>query len=140
MTIAVTAHDAARASRLARIFRELLKGRPVKTVKDAQLLLEAIRAESSPTSCLESIVASDSALQAVRLSIRIDTSAQYIIDHVLPFIAYFATPEVRSIQGGQLLRQLVLAIVQPPAVWNAMMELYTNRTINDVHEETFAWL
>ncbi|KAL2754181.1 hypothetical protein ACRALDRAFT_1049679 [Sodiomyces alcalophilus JCM 7366] len=132
--------DAARASRLARVFRDFLKGRSINTTKDAQLLLEAIRAEPSPSSCLESIVVSDSALQAVKSSVRTDTSAQYIISHVMPFLAYFATPEVKSIQGGQMLRQFLLAIIQPPTAWNAMVELYTDQTINGDHEETFAWL
>ncbi|KAI8627392.1 ATPase [Xylariaceae sp. FL1651] len=141
MTQIVT--DSTRASRLNKAFLAFLKGRrSVATAHDAELFLEAVRGQPSPSSCLENILANQSGLQAVRHSVRVNTSAQFICVHVFPFIAYLSHPDAKAICEGQLLQQIVAAIVEPPTAWRSMLKLYVDDSFlnTETSTEAFAWL
>ncbi|KAM0323930.1 hypothetical protein ACHAQA_008511 [Verticillium albo-atrum] len=139
--MAIQGTDSVRAERLAKAFRDILTGRRiVSTATDARLCLEAVRAQSSPSSCLESMTASEHGLRAVSLSVRADPSTAFLTTHVLPFMTYLAHPDMKSIYEGKLLRQMLVAILQPPTAWNSLLNLWLNGTLQGDKAETFAWL
>ncbi|KAK2002735.1 ATPase [Colletotrichum falcatum] len=136
-----TAPNAQRASRLLRVFRDVTKGgKPITTPTDARLFLEAVRTNPSPAACLEIITASDVAKDAVRHSIRIDSSTSFVQQHVIPFIAYLSDPGVKMLYNGDLLRQLLLIIAQPPILWGSLMRTYRASQFTEGELYVFAWL
>ncbi|KAK1981578.1 ATPase [Colletotrichum cereale] len=130
-----------RASRLLKVFRDVTKGgRAITTPADARLFLEAVRTNPSPAACLEIITASDVAKDAVRHSIRIDSSTSFVQQHVIPFIAYLSDPGVKMVYNGDLLRQLLLIIAQPPVLWGNLLRAYRASQLNEDELYVFAWL
>ncbi|GJC87141.1 NFX1-type zinc finger-containing protein 1 [Colletotrichum liriopes] len=133
--------DARRASRLSKVFWDVTKGgRAITTATDARLFLEALRTNPSPAACLEIITASDVAKDAVRHSIRIDSSTSFVQNHVIPFIAYLSDPGVKMMYNGELLRQLLLIIAQPPVFWGHLLQIYRASHLTEEELYVFAWL
>ncbi|EFQ25846.1 ATPase [Colletotrichum graminicola] len=136
-----TVTDSQRASRLSKVFRDVTKGgRAITTPADARLFLEAIRTNPSPAACLEIITASDVAKDAVRHSIRIDSSTSFVQKHVIPFVAYLTDPGVKMMYNGDLLRQLLLIIAQPPVLWGNLLRTYRASELTEGELYVFAWL
>ena len=130
-----------RAARLQGIFREVISGkRPVRSPHDGQLFLEAVRGQHSPSQCVEVLVSSTSGLDAVRDAVRADLSVPFILSHTLPFLRYLADPSIKTLVDGQLLRQVLLVVTNPPTVLNALMGLFNSRQIPEDALYPFAWL
>ncbi|KAK0667681.1 putative AAA family ATPase [Cercophora samala] len=133
--------NSARATRLRTLFRETIAGtRPVRTAQGAQLFLEAVRSQENPSSCVETIIGNTAGVAAVRDSVRADLSLRFMIASTLPFLQYLSHPGIKALADGQLLRQVLLAIVQPPTVWNALVKFFKNHEIPDASLCGFAWL
>ncbi|KAF1730682.1 NFX1-type zinc finger-containing protein 1 [Beauveria bassiana] len=131
----------ARAARLSNVFHAFLHGkRAVSGIRDAELFLEAAQTISSPSECLEFILSSPSGVFAVHRSVRASATLQFICNHALPFIGYLSQPEAKAICEGAFLRQILVAIVEPPTAWNILLEHYTNGGFADKDIEAFAWL
>ncbi|KAK3343440.1 P-loop containing nucleoside triphosphate hydrolase protein [Lasiosphaeria hispida] len=132
-----------RASRLHKVFRGVLSGnQQIKSSQTAQLFLEAIRNQQSPTSCIETILSAklDAGINAVHTSVRLDISPSFLLSHTLPFLRYISDPDLKVLVDGQLLQKLLLAIAQPPTVWNTLLQLFSARQIPDDNVFPFAWL
>ncbi|KAL2160712.1 hypothetical protein VTH06DRAFT_909 [Thermothelomyces fergusii] len=130
-----------RAGRLHHLFRDTIAGkRPVRKPQEAQLFLEAARSQKSPSQCVEHLVSAPSGLVSVREAVRSDPSAQFVLDHTLPFLRYLSDPGVKALADGQLLEQVLLAVVDPPTFLNALVALYEARGIPDDSLYPFAWL
>ncbi|GKT46258.1 NFX1-type zinc finger-containing protein 1 [Colletotrichum spaethianum] len=137
----LTTSETHRASRLLKVFWDVTKGgRAITTAADARLFLEAVRTNPSPAACLEIIMASDVAKDAVRHSIRIDLSTSFVQKHVIPFIAYLSDPGVKMVFNGELLHQLLLIIAQPPVLWDNLLQIYRESHLTEGELYVFAWL
>ncbi|KAK1478879.1 ATPase [Colletotrichum tamarilloi] len=139
--IATQKIDPARASRLLKVFRDVTKGgKAVSTVNEARLFLEAVRTNTSPAACLEIIMASEVARNAISNSIRVDLSISFMKAHVIPFIAYLSDPEVKMMYGGQLFHQVLLIIAHPPALWKNLLSAFQGFQLTEDELQVFAWL
>ena len=114
--------------------------RLVRNPQDAQLFLEAVRSQPSPSQCVEILVSSVSGLDAVRDAVRVDLSAPFVASHTLPFLCYLADPGVKALVDGQLLRQVLLGVADPPTVLNALIDHFNSRQIPENVVYPFAWL
>ncbi|KAK4152576.1 helicase required for RNAi-mediated heterochromatin assembly 1 [Chaetomidium leptoderma] len=130
-----------RATRLQNLFQDTISGkRPVRNPQDAQLFLEALRGQLSPSQCVEFLVSSPSGLDAVRDAVRADLSAEFMLSHTLGFLRYLADPGVKALVDGQLLESVLLAFANPPTVLNALINLFDSHRIPDEGLYPFAWL
>lgn len=133
--------DSRRAGRLYGVFKGTLLGeRQLTTGADAKLFLEAIQNQQPPSMCVEKIISSTSGLDALRQSIRIDLSCSFVVSHALKFIGYLSDPGVKALADGQFLEQILVAIAQPPTLWNCLVNLYLTRGIPEEALHPFAWL
>lgn len=141
ITMKAMASDGVRAVRLKKIFNSFLHGkRSVSTPHEAGVFFEASRVQTSPSACLEAILASPSGLTVVKSSVRASASLQFISDHVLPFLQYFCQTEAKALCEGTLLYQLMVAALQPPTAWNAIHKHYVAGSFTDKDAEAFAGL
>ncbi|EGX95392.1 AAA family ATPase, putative [Cordyceps militaris CM01] len=135
------ARDGVRAVRLKRIFNSFLYGkRSVSNTHEAEVFFEAAKVQTSPSSCLEAILASPSGLDVVKSSVRASASLQFVSDHVLPFLQYICQTEAKALCEGMLLHQLMVAAWQPPTAWNAIQKHYVAGSFAEKDAEAFAGL
>lgn len=135
------ASDGVRAVRLKKIFNSFLHGkRSVSTPHEAEVFFEAARVQTSPSACLEAILASPCGLAVVKSSVRASANLQFISEHVLPFLQYICQTEAKALCEGTLLYQLMVAALQPPTAWNAIQKHYVAGSFADKDAEAFAGL
>lgn len=130
-----------RTARLLNLFKETVSGkRPIRTPQNAQLFMEAVRAQPSPARCVEILVSSASGPDALSDAVRSDLSAPFILAHTLPLLRYLADPGVKALVDGQLLERVLLAVADPPTVLSALVRLFEARQIPDDSLYPFGWL
>ncbi|KAH6848029.1 P-loop containing nucleoside triphosphate hydrolase protein [Chaetomium sp. MPI-CAGE-AT-0009] len=130
-----------REARLRHLFWETVDGkRLVRSSQEGQLFLEAIRAQPSPSRCVEVLVAKPSGLNAMREAVRSDLSADFISYHTLPFLRYLSDPGVKTLVDGQHLEQVLLAVANPPTLLDALVALFDSGGLRDDDLYSFGWL
>lgn len=83
-------------------------------------------------------MAAKPARDSLQLSLRMDSSPDFLRNHVLRFIRYLTEPAVKSLYDGQLL--LLLIIAQPPVLWSNLLQLYRGAQLDEDDLFVFAWL
>jgi hypothetical protein len=120
-----TISSARRSARLTKVFKEILSGRrKITDTSAAKLFLESAQDHESPSACIESILASSDGLAAVRSSVRADLTLSFIQTYTLGFIHFLSDPSIKALADGQFLWQILLAIVDPPTLWNALCKVH----------------
>ncbi|KAG5948945.1 hypothetical protein E4U53_006083 [Claviceps sorghi] len=114
-----------RTARLQNVFRDFLQGSiTIKTEHDGKLFLEAVCSQKSPSVCVEKIIASPHGLESIQRGVRVNTSAQFISLHVIPFLNYISHSDVKSLCEGDFFERILSAILDPPTVWKAMLQIF----------------
>ncbi|KAL9584330.1 MAG: hypothetical protein Q9212_002190 [Teloschistes hypoglaucus] len=130
-----------KSNRLRKLFSAVIDGkRAVKSTNDAKLFLEAICDQQDRSNCVEKLVAAPQGLQAVKTSLRSDVSSAFINESSTNLLRYIADEGVRQICSGQLLRDILVAVVEPPTFWNALERCYDEKTLSTSGIHGFACL
>ncbi|CAK7215191.1 hypothetical protein SBRCBS47491_002399 [Sporothrix bragantina] len=132
---------AGRAGKLSRFLRDVLSGKRKITARgDAQLFLEAVVDHKTPVECVESLVSSSHGAEAIRGSVRADLSSAFLRSHTFPFIRLLSAPEIAVLADGQIIRQVILWVVQPPTLWRQLIQLLLNGGVDEQDLFLVAWL
>lgn len=130
-----------RASKLAGLFRQVLKGtRTIKSTNDAKLFFEAARTQTTPSLCIEGVVASRHGIDALHSSVRADLGAAFIKEHTLRFIEVLADEQLKLVADGQILQLALVTIFTPPTLWNALVRIAKAGELEGDDLKVFAWL
>lgn len=141
MNSSATQETSGRAGKLAGFFRNILKGnRKIQSASDAKLFFEAAQAVSTPSSCLESLVASKHGLEALQLSVRVDLSPAFVNSQALPFIGYLIDDQLKLLADGYILQKALIGIVEPPTLWIALVSMAQTGDLEDDKLRIFSWL
>lgn len=133
--------DPSRIRKLQKLFDEVVRGqRSISTPANARLFLEAVESKTSPSICVELLISSSSALEAVRKSIRVDISLNFITSRTLPLLSFLSAPEVKLLADGRLLQKLLDEVVHPPTLWNALIGFFLDHQLPQDSFRPFAWL
>ncbi|KAH6665208.1 hypothetical protein B0J14DRAFT_681124 [Halenospora varia] len=130
----------ARSSRLRNLFANVLSGKQGITDANTSLFLEAICDQSDPATCIQRLVSSGHGFLALQSALRINTSPTFLNGPLPSFLRYLQAPELKSICGGDILRQVISKIVEPPYTWNAFIEAVKSNQINEDGLDGFLWL
>lgn len=132
--------DTARAGRLAGLFRKVLDGsRKIRSANDAKLFFEAARARETPSSCVESIVASKHGIEALQLAARVDLSVTFLQTQTLPFLAYLDDDQLRMLADGQILQRALVVFAKPPSFWNELVTAARSGALDEEAFRVFTW-
>lgn len=134
---------ASRATHLQKLLRDVASGRfPVKdlNIDRAKRFLEAICAQDDRAICIERLFAKQPCLDVLRCALRIDTSVNYINRSIAAFLKYISDPSIKQISGGQFLEDLIDIIVDPPTLWNALIDSLANGSLDGNATYSTAWL
>ncbi|KAL8823207.1 MAG: hypothetical protein Q9191_006073 [Dirinaria sp. TL-2023a] len=133
--------DAARLARLSKFYGQVLPGRrSIKNAADTNLFLEAICNEKDHQRCIEKLVGSSHALNALQSGLRFDVSLGFVNKNLAPFLHYLSDPVVKEVCNGQFLRKLLDIIVEPPTLWKILVASAKGRLLSEGALLGFAWL
>ena len=71
---------------------------------------------------------------------RFDVSPAFLNGPATNFLKYIASPSLEAIHGGDLLRQVLRCVVEPPLFWTAFLKSFREATLNLEAQESFSWL
>jgi len=130
-----------RGARLSKLLHAYINDRKShKGARDGNLLLEAISAQTDGASCVERLISSKNALEALRLSLRFDLTPNFFNTTFKDFLNFLQNSAIGQLCGGDLLKQLLTIIVCPGTLWVALSTAYSNKLLNSEGELAFAWL
>ncbi|KAJ6494824.1 P-loop containing nucleoside triphosphate hydrolase protein [Mycena vitilis] len=131
--------DDIRASKLNKLFNEVLHGTPLNNHNFSRFL-EAIRSQPDHAACANKIIASPTGLVSVQAAMRFDLTESFLNGGGAEMIAYLQAPALESIGGGAYLRQIVQAIVDPPIFWDTFAVAFKSGRLTIHGARSFAWL
>ncbi|KAJ9300137.1 hypothetical protein DTO271G3_2254 [Paecilomyces variotii] len=130
-----------RSDRLTKYLWEIIKGKKaVQNANDFKRFLEAILDQHDRTVTVERLMASPSALTALHRGLRSNTTAEFISQYTAKLIHYFSDPGIKSLCNGQFLEKLLILILEPRTLWNAWMEAFASRSLDDDASYTLTWM
>ncbi|KAF2095349.1 P-loop containing nucleoside triphosphate hydrolase protein [Rhizodiscina lignyota] len=133
--------DRGRLEFLDRFFTLVLHGkRTVSDPRNAKLYIEAICSQTDPLICTERLNASSAALSALHKSVTYDLSPKFLNSSVAELLGFLSSPSLRSVCNGQFLRRILSCIVDPPTLWNALLQAQTERKLERHAIQRLAWL
>ena len=130
-----------RSARLKRFFFTIIDGkRRIETSDDARLFLAAVCDQEDRAQCIVTLLSKKHALKAFHKSLCIDLSDKFLNGPGAQCMEYFANEDIRQLNGGQLLRDLLHAILVPPLLWEAFRTAATTHRLSDEGLHAFACL
>ena len=133
--------DAARLTRLNKLFGQVLGGkRGIKNAADTNLFLEAICNEQDHQRCIERLLGSSHALNALQSGLRFDVTTTFLNQKLPTFLLYLSSAAVKELCNGQVLKKLLTIVVDPPTLWVALVDSAKSRALTEDALLAFAWL
>ena len=130
-----------REIKLSSQFPLFLRGkRKVVSVLDGQHFFESVCLQDSPGTCVEQIISSKDGLAAIHDAFRRDLGAEYIQTYAVRFLLFLSESTVKSLNGGNFLRRILDEIVEPRTFWDALLEHFENKALDERSIEVLAWL
>lgn len=132
---------ATRPNRLSKFFNLVIQGKkPITNIDNIKRLLEAIYEQPNKTSCIERIIASSTACDALQVGLRFNITPAFLNETTTPFIHYLADPAVKQLCNGQFLQDLLLILAEPKTLWSAFMTAFMARALTESSIHAFAWM
>jgi len=122
-----------------RTFDEIIEGKPISKYNAVQFL-ESVYSRRDPASCMDKIIASRNGLAALQQAMRLKLDPQFFNDQATLLLKFFQAPDLKIINGGLYLNQIVLAISQPPIFWDAFRREFLNGRLHEQAKVCLGWL
>jgi hypothetical protein len=132
--------DVARAARLSKHLNTTLSGQMPVSKRNYLQFLEAICVQPDAATCLGKIMSSSHGVAAVQEAMRVDLTPTFLNGPGTGLLRYLSAPNLATIGGGEFIRQILLAIVDPPFFLNAFDEAFKTYKLDDEGQIAFAWL
>ncbi|KAJ7170685.1 P-loop containing nucleoside triphosphate hydrolase protein [Mycena crocata] len=131
--------DNIRASRLTKLLNDILHGTKLNNHNFSRFL-EAISNQADPAACVNKIIGSPTGLASIQAAMRFDLTDSFLNGGATDTIDFLRAPELDSIGGGGLLRQIIQKIVDPPIFWDAFTNAFQSGRLTERGARCFAWL
>lgn len=130
-----------RSSRLSDFLFAVVHGkRTVSTAREGHLFIDAICETADRKDCVERLIASQPAADALRASVRFDISIDFINGHFQRLLAYLRDPLLKQLCSGEILHRVLLLLVDPPTLWTGFVFAQQQKQLSPAAEHAFAWL
>ena len=130
-----------REGRLHHYFRAVLAGKEkITSTIQAKRLVEAICSKDDTAACVASLVASVEGRIELQKAVRIDTTTAFTNTSINDLLTYFQSADIASACGGDLLRKVLHALVEPPIFWNSFTNHAESRSLTPDALHCFAWM
>lgn len=130
-----------RSERLARYFGAVVHGKQeVQDLNNFKRFIEAILDQGDPSVVVQRIISSPSALSTLHKGLRFNLTPVFINGYTAKLILYLNHREVKLLCNGQFLEQILLVFLEPRTLWNAFLEAFRTRKLNDDAIRALCWL
>lgn len=130
-----------RSDRQKKYLQDVIAGKQsVQNVNDFKRFVEAILAQNDHSVAVERLMASPGALTALQKGLRFSTTADFINQYTAKLLQYLSDPGIKILCNGQFLERLLVIVLEPRTLWNAWMEAFACRTLNDDAIYALAWM
>ena len=126
--------------RKKRLFDAICKGEISLSENNALQYLEGFYNEGDVVSCVNKVVTSDAGLPSLQSAMRAKLSPQFFNNQAASVLTYLQAPDLKIMNDGDLVKKVVMNIVDPPFFWDAYRESFLKRKLNDDSQLSFAWL
>jgi len=131
---------AGRSSKLRTLFSKVLTGKENIMSSNSKQFLEAICDQPEPAICIQRLVGSCHGCPALQSSLSSNTLPTFLNGPTAAFINYLQAHELKTICGGEVLRQIILKVVDTPLTWDAFLEAARSQKLTEHGAEAFSWL
>lgn len=132
-----------RRNRLTKVFNDIIYGqRPLSNKATGIIFLEAVTLQDPKLACVEKLVNVNggNGLEALQKSLFFTADKTFLNGPVASLLQYIHDPAVKQIHGGQYLRDLLKAIVDPPIFWKTFVKAFLSDSLDCNAQLQFAWL
>jgi hypothetical protein len=129
-----------RSARLRTLFAKILNGNDIISQGNAKLFLEAISDQADPTICIQRLVGSPYGLTALQSSFSSDNTPTFFNGPVAKFLIYLEAPRLKTICGGEVLRQVISKLIEVPITWNSLIQAAKSEKLDEKGIEAFSCL
>lgn len=130
-----------RSDRQKKYLHDVIAGKQsVQNVNDFKRFVEAILAQIDHSVAVERLMASPSALTALQKGLRFSTTADFINQYTAKLLQYLSDPGIKNLCNGQFLERILLIFLEPRTLWNAWMEAFASRTLDDNAIYALTWM
>lgn len=130
----------ARSSKLRALFARVLSGKEGITGSNATLFLEAVCDQESRALCIQKLAGNSHGYASLQSALGSDTSTAFLQGSVTTWLRYLGGSELRTLCGGDVLRQLILKFVEVNLVWEAFITAFRRDELTDDGDIAFSWL
>lgn len=130
----------ARTARLMKTFTSILHGQMTMAPHLGPLFLEAMYTQQDPVACAGKLVSSSSGLSALQTAIRYDLSPTFLNSHATAVLEFLQTPDLKPINNGRFLTDIIIKIVEPPMFWMAFRGAFMKGELKESATASFGWL
>ncbi|KAI9769554.1 MAG: hypothetical protein M1840_004032 [Geoglossum simile] len=129
-----------RSTKLRALLSKVLSGREDVTANNAKQFLEAICDQPEPSICIQRLASSAHGYPALHSALCSSISTSFLNSSIAPFLHYLEAPELRTICGGEVLRQIILKVVNTQLLWGAIVRAAGSSQLSETGFEAFSWL
>ena len=130
----------ARGNKLRALFGRVLSGKEGITSTNATLFLEAVCDQDNRSLCVQRLVGSSHGFTSLQSALGSDTSVAFLNGSITAWLRYLEGPELRTLCGGDVLKQLMLKFVEVNLVWDAFIAAFYSDELADEGNIAFSWL
>ncbi|PQE16470.1 nfx1-type zinc finger-containing 1 protein [Rutstroemia sp. NJR-2017a BBW] len=133
--------DDPRTIRLNKLFHDVIyERRTLTTSRDGNLFVESVCSQNDAATIVYKLVSSPKGLEAIQKSMRFDTTIPFLNGHAVQLLRYLQARELKEVDSGSVLAQLITAIVEPPFFWDAFTQAFQRGSLNSEASYVYAWL
>ena len=126
--------------RKKRLFEAICKSKETLSEYNAIQFLEGFCSEGDVVSCISKVITTEAGLSSLQNAMRAKLSLQFFNNQAAAVLAYLQSPDLKIMNEGELLRKVLIKIVDPPFFWDAYRESFLKHELNDQAQLSFAWL
>ncbi|QIX01542.1 hypothetical protein AMS68_007059 [Peltaster fructicola] len=129
------------AQRNKRFLDAVLHGkRNIRTEQDAKQFITALCTQSDRVRCVVELRGKENGLHAVEKSLFINLSTSFLNNEAAQFLLYVTSEDVRQVNGGRMLCEVLTSIMNSPLLWDAYRTAFDRRELTDKGLAAFASL
>ena len=126
--------------RKKRLFDAICKGQDTLSESNALQFLEGFYSQGDVVGCINKVITTDAGLPSLQSAMRAKLSPQFFNNQATSVLTYLQAPDLKIMNEGDLLRKVVMKIVDPPFFWDAYRQSFFKHELNDNAQLSFAWL
>jgi hypothetical protein len=126
--------------RKKRLFESICRRKTALDEYNTLQFLEGFYSQEDVNSCISKIITLDGGLPSLQSAMRAKLSPEFFNKQATAVLDYLQSPDLKIMHEGDLLRKVLIKIVDPPFFWNAYQDSFLKQELNENAQLSFAWL